>query len=122
MFGEAGFQGLHYGGGAGVGGEDDAGDAEFTPGASGDGADCGHGDPVLQNAELLAPGKLHETVNGAGTEEEYGIRFAARDAGEFFLIGIDGTDRAIGDDFGDLSAELSQGGGQIGISTIAARK
>jgi len=122
MFGETGFQGVHYGGGVGFGGEDDAMDAEFAQGAGGDGADCGHSDTVLQNAELLAPREFHETVNGAGTEEKYGIRFSARDTGEFFLIGIARTDCAIGSDFGGVSAELSQRGRQIGIGAIAARE
>src|SRR5260370_23120755 len=82
-------------------------DAEFAQGAGGDGADCGHSDAILQNAQLLAPREFHETVNGAGTEEKYGIRLSPRDASELFLIGIARTDCAIGSDFGDDQEKLA---------------
>lgn len=113
---------MYYGGGSGLGGQDYAVHAGIAQGARRDRPDGDHGDTILQNAELLLAGELEETLHGAGAEEKNSVRLPARDAGELFLIGIGWTHGAIGDDLGNLDAELLQGGRQIRIRAIAAWK
>jgi len=57
-------------------------------------------------------------VHGAGAEEEDGIGFPASYAGEALFIGIDRTECAIGDDFGDLRTIPSERKGRSGLARL----
>jgi len=65
---------------------------------------------------------LYEIFYGAGAEEQDRISSAGQNSSEFNLGRIERANSAIGDDFGDFSAERSQGVGQIAARAITARQ
>ncbi len=72
--------------------------------------------------ERFPADEVGEIVDGAGAEKESGVGIFVEDFGDARAIDVTRRQRVISDDFGDVSAEFFEGGGQVGIGAIAARK
>ena len=120
--GEMGFQSFDDRGGRGIGSDDDLMDSAFAQGGGSDRTNGGDSDFVLEFGHCLLPDQIRQVMDGAGAEEDRGVSSLPENFRHTLTIDIAGRKRAIGDDFGQLRTELFQGGGQIGISAVAARQ
>jgi len=125
--GEKGLEGFDYGRDGGVLGLHDVAKAGFAEGGCGYwpyGYYNGLAGQVGDEAEYLTAFTfipIEKIAHGGGTEEQNGFQVSGGELILPFARGLGGK-CAIGDDFGDLCAEETEGVGKIGTGEIAARK
>ena len=115
-------QGFEYGGGGGVGSDDQPLHASFAEGALRDRADRGEGALLCQVLKLLRAEEFPQVVHGGGAEEQDGVGNILEDVFQIVRVVGSGAEGFVGDDFRDVRTEALQSLDQVVIGTIAARK